>query len=119
MGFFGDLFRRPAKGGQPAVVNFPAANSEASPWKHPAADAVLPGVRPRVTVKKIDVDSLRICDLRALPRILAPVVDSESWLADREYSRFGATEYLLVRESDDRDGPNVVGVYGKSRTVGP
>ncbi len=100
--------------------------------EEPAAGESTEIREPRVTVETIGtprdatarrradlrVDELRILDLRALDSRRLRVVGSAYVCSDRDRKLYGGTEYLLVREPDNRADAHAVAVYGKGRQLG-
>jgi hypothetical protein len=118
MGFFSDLFRGSQKNRRPAIASWPNdLPATETGWGAPSrnADDVLSRGKARqpVTVQKIDVSSMRVFDLRALPSAHAPVGGTERFLGADEATRFGGSEYLLLATGGDE-----VSVFGGGRKVG-
>jgi hypothetical protein len=66
----------------------------------------------------LHVDELSIMDLRTLEARRLRIVGSSYVCSDRDRKVYGGTQYLLVRESDNRADSNAVAVYGKGRQLG-
>jgi hypothetical protein len=64
------------------------------------------------------VDDLSIVDLRALEARRLRIVGSSHVCSDHDRKVYGGTQYLLVREPDNRADSNAVAVYGKGRQLG-
>jgi hypothetical protein len=66
----------------------------------------------------LHVDKLNIMDLRGLEARRLRIVGSSYVCSDRDRQVYGGTQYLLVREPDNRADGNAVAVYGKGRQLG-
>lgn len=73
---------------------------------------------PRIKVSRLEAESLQVRDLRQLTSKRVRIVGSSNWVIDAERSKYGGSEYLLVREPKNEYDPNAVAVYGKGRKVG-
>lgn len=73
----------------------------------PAAEPDEP-VRPR----RVDPRGLRVVDLTGLDSVRLRVRGSAYTVSDAGRRRHGGTEYLLIREPDNRADPQAVAVYG-------
>jgi HIRAN domain len=73
---------------------------------------------PRVKVETVKPESLSQCDLRSLSSVRARIKGSANWVTESGRSKFGGTEYLLVREPTNKADSSAVAIYGKGRKVG-
>lgn len=72
-----------------------------------------------VTVKTLNMQHLGVLDLSTLESTRTRIVGTGYYLTWEERQKFGALEYLLVREPDNQHDPMAVAVYGKrGRMVG-
>lgn len=71
-----------------------------------------------VKVMVIDPNSFAVLDLRDVPSTRTRIKGSANWVSEAERTKFGGTEYLLVREPKNESDTNAVAVYGKGRKVG-
>lgn len=71
-------------------------------------------------VKKelINVPALTVLDLKQVESTRMRIVGSANWVSDTARGKFGDTEYLLVREPNNRYDSTAVAVYGNGRKVG-
>ncbi|QKS12732.1 hypothetical protein HUN58_02345 [Curtobacterium sp. Csp1] len=77
------------------------------------------GRRNRSGVIAVRLDKqLQQIDMRALPSSRYRIVGSAYWVTDSERTRYGGTEYALVREPANEHDENAVAVYGRGRKVG-
>lgn len=89
----------------------------------PVAHSVPPPSKtePRsVGVKKalLNPVGLSILDLRELPSNRFRIVGSGFWVTDSGRYKHGGSDYLVIREPENRGDINAVAVYGKGRKVG-
>ncbi|WP_182480868.1 HIRAN domain-containing protein [Clavibacter californiensis] len=94
------------------------ATAEAAP---PRVVVETIGVPRAATARRradLHVDQLNIMDLRHLEARRLRVVGSSYVCSDRDRQIYGGTQYLLVREPDNRADVNAVAVYGKGRQLG-
>lgn len=74
--------------------------------------------QPRVSKKTVDVDALRLLDLRHLDSIPLRLRGLSHYVTDRGRSQYGDTELVLKREPNNRHDTFAIAVYGKGRKVG-
>lgn len=74
--------------------------------------------RERVKKVTLDLDAVRVLDLRSVPSSRKRIVGSFGWVTDAGRETHGGTEYLLVREPRNKFDANAIAVYGKGRKVG-
>ena len=73
----------------------------------------------RVRPRHVNVDELRVIDLRSLDSVRLRIKGSAHSVSDAERRRQGGPEYLLIPEPDNEVDPTAVAVYGiKGRRVG-
>jgi hypothetical protein len=66
----------------------------------------------------IEEAELSVLDLRQIASVRARIVGTANYVSDAQRSKFGGTEYLLVREPRNRHDSNAVAIYGNGRKVG-
>jgi hypothetical protein len=66
----------------------------------------------------IEEAELSVLDLRQIASVRARIVGTANYVSDAQRSKFGGTEYLLVREPRNKHDSNAVAIYGKGRKVG-
>ncbi|MFD2341352.1 hypothetical protein FGG90_07560 [Clavibacter tessellarius] len=79
------------------------------------------GVPREATARRradLHVNKLHIVDLRSLEARRFRIVGSTYVCSERDRKVYGGTQYLLVREPDNRVDGNAVAVYGKGRHLG-
>jgi hypothetical protein len=71
-------------------------------------------------VKKdmLDYSSMRVRDMTSLPSRRLRIRGSFAYVTAEQRSVFGGTEYLLVREPQNRHDANAIAVYGRQRKIG-
>jgi hypothetical protein len=140
MGIFESLFgrRAPARPARPARVEpfitvttnsggVPVARSctrdelRASAAEIDAERALEPQAEPTrsfISRKVVDVDRLRILDLRSIPATKYGIAGCIHSVTQAGMFTHGGDDYLLIREPRNKHDPLAVGVYGKGRRVG-
>lgn len=130
-----DVFRRAEEGtspaSYPAVAGRPALGVQDSEMlldaPRVASEKVMHPIslerqnEPRSGgVKKavLNEGDLSILDLRDVPSLRVRIVGTGYWVTESGLSKYGAAEYLLVREPKNKWDANAIGVYGKGRKVG-
>lgn len=122
----------PARLAHDLLVEFPdgvsddvlAARAEAENLKPQTVGRVLERLRagPRkateIRRRKVDLSALEVIDLRGLPSVRTRIKGSAYSVNDAERAKYGGTEYLLVRETDNSTDPRAIAVYGKGHRVG-
>lgn len=74
--------------------------------------------QPRVSKKTIDVDTMRLLDLRSLDSIPLRLRGISHYVSERGRSEYGDTELVLQREPNNRHDTFAIAVYGKGRKIG-
>lgn len=74
--------------------------------------------RAGITERWIDPARLQVLDLRHLESTRTRIKASGSQVTDDERSKYGGTEYLLVREPQNEHDAQAIAIYGKGRCVG-
>ncbi|MET4003926.1 hypothetical protein ABIB48_002664 [Arthrobacter sp. UYCu511] len=137
MGILGRIFGRSERQKSAEVAKVAESLPVAEPVQVRTVEApppvqprdVLPSVQPREApaepsraagVKSVMLPrgDLSILDLRSVQFKRTRIVGSAYWVTERERSRYGGTEYLLVREPTNKWDQYAVAVYGRGRKVG-
>lgn len=74
--------------------------------------------RSSINRKVVDVDKLRILDLRSIPATKYGIAGCVHSVTQAGMFKHGSDEYLLIREPRNKHDSNAVAVFGKGRRVG-